>query len=101
MIDDDGDCIACQYPDLPLTCVDDVDIVAELRVAFAPEAVEYCALLKGSMIHITQDDYGRVMGFLSKMPERDMQVAFLGAMIDAGYPRETAHSLSRIMGLSL
>ena len=77
------------------------DIVARLRVAFEPEAREYIAMLNQSVSRSTQDDYGRVMGFLSGMPERDMQAAFLGAMIDCNYPEHTARSLANIMGLSV
>ena len=53
------------------------EFVARLRVAMAPEAQE----------------------LLGRMPEKDMQEAFLGALVDAGYPAVTGASLARIMGL--
>ena len=75
------------------------EFVTRLREAMAPEAEEFVAMLAKDKMVTTQDNYGRVMGFLSKMPEKDMQEAFLGALVDAGYPEVTAASLARIMGL--
>ena len=75
------------------------EFVARLRVAMAPEAQEFLEVLNNDKMPTTQDNYGRVMAFLGRMPEKDMQEAFLGALVDAGYPAVTGASLARIMGL--
>lgn len=75
------------------------EFIAQLREAMAPEAKEFVAMLAKDKMPTTQDNYGRVMSFLGRMPEKDMQEAFLGALVDAGYPGVTAASLARIMGL--
>ena len=72
-----------------------------LRESFAPEAVEYLSSLDAIKIKMTQDNYGQVMSFLSKLPNKEMQAGFLGALIDAGYPADTGNQLAQIMGVSL
>lgn len=75
------------------------EFVTRLREAMAPEAKEFLETINKDKYPTTQDNYGRVMSFLSRMPEKDMQEAFLGALVDAGYPEVTGDSLARIMGL--
>jgi len=63
-----------------------------------PEAIEYLAALdKG--IKTTQDNYGRVMAFLSKLDGIGGPL-FLTALVAEGYPVVTAHQLVSLMGWS-
>ena len=78
-----------------------VQVRDALREAFAPEAAEYLTALNETTIVTTQDNYGNVMAFLSKLPNKEMQAGFLGALIDAGYPSDTGDQLANIMGVSL
>jgi len=75
------------------------EFIQTLREAMAPEAVEFLEVLDNDKMVTTQDNYGRVMAFLGRMPEKDMQEAFLGALVDAGYPEVTGAAVARIMGL--
>ena len=75
-------------------------MVDRMRVAFAPEAVEFTKMMLDDPIKATQDNYGRVMSFLSRMPEPEMKLAFIAAMADAGYPAATAAAITRAMGLA-
>lgn len=63
-----------------------------------PEAIEYLAALdKG--IKTTQDNYGRVMAFLSKLDGIGGPL-FLTALVAEGYPASTANQLVSLMGWS-
>jgi hypothetical protein len=76
------------------------EMVDRMRVAFAPEAAEFTKMMLDDPIKTTKDNYGRVMSFLSMMPEPEMKLAFIAAMADAGYPAATAAALTRVMGLA-
>ena len=75
------------------------EMLALMRKAFAPEAREFVELMLADPMVTTQNNYARVMAFLERMPEPEMQLAFLAAMADAGYPAVTTAALTRVMGL--
>ena len=75
------------------------EMLALMRKAFAPEAREFVELIMSDPIPATENNYGRAMAFLGRMPEPEMQLAFLAAMADAGYPAVTTAALTRVMGL--
>ncbi len=78
-----------------------VELRDALREAFVPEAEEYLISLSEIKIKTTQDNYGNVMAFLTKLPSKEAQAGFLGALVDAGYPADTGDQLASIMGVSL
>lgn len=62
-----------------------------------PEATEYVEALNEIRFPTTQDNYGTVMTFLSKLPDGTGPV-FLLALVRAGYPASTGEQLARVMG---
>lgn len=65
-----------------------------------PEATDYVKSLDEIKIKTTQDNYGSVMSFLSRLQKESGEMAplFLIAMVGAGYPRGTASQLVTVMG---
>jgi hypothetical protein len=66
-----------------------------------PEAREYVTSLDEIKIKTTKDNYGTVLGFLTRLKEdagSDMAPLFLIAMVGEGYPLETASQLSTLFG---
>lgn len=72
-----------------------------LRKVFVEEAEEFMTSLDEIKISVTQDNYGRVLGFIAKLPNKEAQAGFLGALIDAGYPAETGSQVATLLGVSL
>jgi hypothetical protein len=65
-----------------------------------PEAKELVSTLQWDAdSQTTKDGYGRVMQFLAGLPGA-IQVTFLRAMVDAGYPADTAAQLAEIQGIA-
>ena len=75
------------------------EMVDALRKDLKPEAEEFLELMSEDDMPITKHGYGTVMSFISPMP-REAQLAFIGAMADAGWNPVTAAALTRVMGLT-
>lgn len=65
-----------------------------------PEAKEYVDSLGKIKIKTTQDNYGQVLQFLTKLQKDagEMAPLFLIAMVGEGYPLVTAEQLSTLFG---
>jgi hypothetical protein len=67
-----------------------------------PEAKEYVTSLDAIRIKTTKDNYGEVLGFLTKLKQDvgiQMAAVFLIAMVGEGYPLVTATQLSNLFGM--
>jgi hypothetical protein len=63
-----------------------------------PDAKEFTETMLNDPIKTTQNNYGRVMAFLSGIKSPAMAQLFLIAMVREGYPKQTADTLRQIMG---
>ena len=78
--------------------LEQVDNAVEL---IRPEATEYLQTLSEISVPTTKDNYGEVMSFLSMLSKDaagHMAPLFLIALVEEGYPADTADQLVSVMG---
>ncbi len=70
-----------------------------IREALAPEAAEYLETLGDLKSYATtKNRYGDVLEFTLRSIPSDARTGWIGALVDAGYPADTADSILRLLG---
>lgn len=72
--------------------------VQRIKDLIRPDVVNFMNMLSIEP-KTTKDNYGTVMGFVSKLPTKNHQRLFLLVMTEEGYPKNTMRSLYHILGL--
>lgn len=65
--------------------------------AIRPEAKEFVDAMINEPIKTTENNYGKVMSFLSTFDNPNLAKLFLVAMVREGYPQTTADQISQIL----
>ena len=65
--------------------------------AIRPEAREFVDSVMNEPLKTTENNYGKVMAFLSTFDNPNLAKLFLVAMTKEGYPKTTADQISQIL----
>ena len=65
--------------------------------AVRPEAKEFVDAIMNEPIKTTENNYGKVMAFLSTLDNQNIAKLFLVAMVREGYPQTTADQISQLL----